>query len=382
MSAPRQQPSRTSCHSLQSGPDRINAQYQTISQAQSVCTPEIEITQVDSGPIASPTAQRIIPPLVVPGAYNTSQDQAGPSHQTTIEVVADPDEPTIRQLEPRDMSVLPTSPRPAQRPVPVFTQPSQIEDNLHQELGARLTPLAETNCSIQVVQRTGAEAMERIARLNKIKQNANNELTLIRENSQQACTEIGYVNNQIWGMHNNIQNIQRVQQEQGEDIRRILVNMDHFNEQLANLNILIQEEVGGLHEQLQVQGSFNPQGHSTQRNIPRPESQHLVRRTHSPRRLSPIRRIPSPHRLSPIRRIPSPRRLLPRQEEEEIHLPKDTRQKCPDPFNGKKGSEVETFMLCLEMFFDKYPQVYSTNRRRIKKLLSTMKEGTSTSTWA
>ncbi|KAF8594901.1 hypothetical protein BDV93DRAFT_564946 [Ceratobasidium sp. AG-I] len=105
----------------------ITSGTKKLTPKQSARTPEIAITRVDSGPIALPTAQRIIPPLVVQGVYNTSQDQAGPSHRTTLEVVTDPDEPTIRQPEPGDMSVLPNLPRPAQQPVLVFAQPSQID---------------------------------------------------------------------------------------------------------------------------------------------------------------------------------------------------------------------------------------------------------------
>jgi hypothetical protein len=61
-------------------------------------------------------------------------------------------------------------------------------------------------------------------------------------------------------------------------------------------------------------------------------------------------------------------------------VPKGAKLKLPDPFNGKRGTEAETFMMKMEMYFKEYSKHF-TDERKIRATLVNMGEGEPTK-WA
>ncbi|KAF8761473.1 hypothetical protein RHS01_00039 [Rhizoctonia solani] len=55
-------------------------------------------------------------------------------------------------------------------------------------------------------------------------------------------------------------------------------------------------------------------------------------------------------------------------------IPKEARLKQPNAFNGKRGTEAETFIMKMEMYFKEYPGTF-TDERKIRATLTNMGEG-------
>ncbi|QRW18349.1 Retrotransposon-derived protein PEG10 [Rhizoctonia solani] len=55
-------------------------------------------------------------------------------------------------------------------------------------------------------------------------------------------------------------------------------------------------------------------------------------------------------------------------------IPKEARLKQPNVFNGKRGTEAETFIMKMEMYFKEYPGTF-TDERKIRATLTNMGEG-------
>ncbi|KDN45625.1 hypothetical protein RSAG8_04709, partial [Rhizoctonia solani AG-8 WAC10335] len=62
------------------------------------------------------------------------------------------------------------------------------------------------------------------------------------------------------------------------------------------------------------------------------------------------------------------------------NIPKGAKLKKPEPFNGKRGAEAETFLMKMQMYFNDYQNAF-TDERKIIATLSNMGEG-EPSRWA
>lgn len=232
----------------------------------------------------------------------------------------------------------------------------EMEENLRNEIGIRTNPITPINQTVNGLLDVTAHLRDQtnaiVRQLNIHSQETRavgTSAELARGNTQELRGEMRNLDLNIQRIHTEINYIRRTQEAQTHNQNEILRNIRENNERLETLNILYQE----LEEQ-SARGPVRGRSPSERR------SPSFVRVGHSTERR---------HR----RADPSPSPVRPR-------IPKEARVQCPDPFNGKKGTEAETFMLCLELYFNEYHEVYENNdRRKINKLLTTMKEGTNAS---
>lgn len=251
----------------------------------------------------------------------------------------------------------PGSPRgPGQQADPAIIQfftrlLERMETNLRNEIGQQRMGIqgltdrinhVDTLLGVQTV--TIENNTRRIERVELTLRGIEGNTQLIQDNSLQLRREVRELGAEIQGISRELEN----EREHFHDNRQATrEQMETITEMLQGLDARIEER------QPREEAIRPPSFEGAHRSI----------------------RTPSIHTI----RSPSPiQRPLPPQN----NIPKSARQKIPDPFEGKRAADAESYLMRLEMHFEDNEEGYQTDDAKIRKLLANTKEGSMAAGWS